>query len=222
MASHEENTNAKPANPTLPEDLISEIFSRLPAETLLELKDECETWESLISSPEFIKTHLSRSTNDPRLTNHRLLLITWPFVEQIEQANIPYMRLSSCSVNSLLNDETDYVTDESYHPGDDNIRVVGYCNGLFCVSSRMTSGEAIFLWNPFTGISRRLPKHEHKHVADGFCYDESNDDYKVFSTFGPGDDREYKVSVYSSKSGLLKERRRSLTIRNHILFLLWI
>lgn len=106
---------------------------------------------------------------------------------------MPYMMASSYSVNSLLNDETVSVseTDEIYYPGDDNICVVGYCNGLFCV----TTGEEIFLWNPLTGISRRLPKHEQKHVADGFCYDESNDDYKVVAIFGSGDDREYNVSV---------------------------
>lgn len=65
-------------------------------------------------------THLSKSTNDPHLTTvWRLLLITWPFVKQ---ANLPYTRLSSCSVNSLLNDETVSVTDDSYHPGDDNMK----------------------------------------------------------------------------------------------------
>lgn len=64
----------------------------------------------------------------------------------------------------------------------------------------------VLLWNPCTRKSRTLPKlamiSDDRHYAVyGFCYDEANDDLKVFANFSGGRlDFKYKVSVYSSKS----------------------
>lgn len=87
-------------------------------------------------------------------------------------------------------------SNESYYPArDDNIHVVGYFNGMFCLTSRVGSSQEIFLWNPITSDSTKLPRHKHKIRACGFGYYESNDEYKVFATF-------HQIgTVYSSKSG---------------------
>ncbi|KAL2503494.1 F-box protein [Abeliophyllum distichum] len=45
----------------LPSHIIVDVFSRLPAPTILNCKLVCKKWLSLISTPEFAKLHLSRS-----------------------------------------------------------------------------------------------------------------------------------------------------------------
>lgn len=38
------------------------------------IKAASKSWMSLISSPDFIKTHVTKSTNDPQFTYHHLLV----------------------------------------------------------------------------------------------------------------------------------------------------
>lgn len=62
--------------------------------------------------------------------------------------------------------------------------IVGCCNGLICLASNYV--VEVFLWNPSTRKSRSLPKHDIMKIVNtnfGFCYDESNDDFKVFAIF---------------------------------------
>lgn len=58
------------------------------------------------------------------------------------------------------------------------------------------------MWNPSTGEFRELPNlisQKYRVCAFGFCYDEVNDDFKVFSIFvrrgGGHGHSEYEVSV---------------------------
>ncbi|XP_074353730.1 F-box/kelch-repeat protein At3g06240-like [Apium graveolens] len=113
--------------------------------------------------------------------------------------------LESLSLYSLLNEpDTEIIKhDRDFDDYDDYwgdiTQVVGYDNGLVCLASKR--GD-VFLWNPSTGESNGLPDliPESKYfLAFGFCYDELNDDYKVFSIC----DR-YKVSVYSLKNDELR------------------
>lgn len=62
--------------------------------------------------------------------------------------------------------------------------IVGNCNGLL-VGIDLFADSRLILWNPFTRKFKHLPKldwicsiPESKY---GFCYDEPNDDYKVFA-----------------------------------------
>ncbi|GAY52929.1 hypothetical protein CUMW_145730, partial [Citrus unshiu] len=81
-----------------------------------------------------------------------------------------------------------------------NIKIFGYCNGLFAVKTRPKSKE-IALWNPSTRKHRILPKccsddngsHE---CVNGLGYDVASDDYKLVKNLQPGDDEFIGVSVY--------------------------
>lgn len=182
MASHKNQS----LNPTLPDDIIFDLLSGLPVKTLLRFRSVCKSWLSLISSPDFIKTHLSISTKDPHFTHHHLAYKSGSTIR-------------SCSLYSLLN-----------HPVTGPIqldcpysymRLRGYCNGLVCLSSN--NPYYVYLWNPSTRKLWRLPKLDTMTVTDnqicyGFYYDERNDDFKVYVVAGYS---VLKLSFYSSKSG---------------------
>ncbi|XP_058181151.1 F-box/kelch-repeat protein At3g06240-like [Rhododendron vialii] len=85
------------------------------------------------------------------------------------------------------------------------VYIVGSCNGLMCVAADIwsTNKRTIYLWNPSTRKSKRLPdlgvrRGWNWHDLYGFGFDESNDDYKVVLTFcdsGGGVSADRKVMV---------------------------
>ena len=61
------------ASTPLPNEIIVEILLKLRVGSLLRCKSVCKSWQSLISDPYFIKSHLSLSTSDPHYAHHRLI-----------------------------------------------------------------------------------------------------------------------------------------------------
>jgi len=59
MSSRRLRSHSKPSPPsaTLPDKLITEILSRLPVKSLIQMKSVCKSWKTLISNPSFIKIH---------------------------------------------------------------------------------------------------------------------------------------------------------------------
>ncbi|XP_058219531.1 F-box/kelch-repeat protein At3g06240-like isoform X2 [Rhododendron vialii] len=56
----------------LHQDVLIDILTRLPAESLVRLTPVCKSWHSLITSPKFISHHLHRTASNP--DNDRLLV----------------------------------------------------------------------------------------------------------------------------------------------------
>lgn len=89
--------------------IVVNILSRLPVKTLLRCKLVSKSWLSIISSRDFIKTHLSRSTDNPHFTHHQLILCDAPFLPQEYHKHIDFtvrnenLKLACCSVDYLLN-----------------------------------------------------------------------------------------------------------------------
>ncbi|KAH0702421.1 hypothetical protein KY290_017718 [Solanum tuberosum] len=79
--------------PILPAELFTEILLSLPVKPLLKFRSVSKSWLDLMSTPEFINTHLSKSANNEDLTHHRLML----------SFNQPKYNLKDCSVSSLIN-----------------------------------------------------------------------------------------------------------------------
>lgn len=191
----------------LPKQMSYDILSKCTVKDLLRLRSVCKSWLSLISSHDFIKAHLTISTNDPHFTRHRLLLITGPYMPSGEPDFYVNNYLFSLSVYSLLDDEDHSHVDKAIQVYDPPMKysefIVGCCHGLVCLTTA-TIDEPVCVWNPSTRKSRTLPKLDVIKVnprADteyGFCYDESNDDFKVFAIFGSS--YKLQVSVYSLKS----------------------
>ncbi|KAK9077362.1 hypothetical protein SSX86_005699 [Deinandra increscens subsp. villosa] len=49
---------------TLPENVMFDVFSRLPVKTIITCKCVCKRWRGLVSDPYFVHLHLSRSSRD--------------------------------------------------------------------------------------------------------------------------------------------------------------
>nr|XP_009770616.1 PREDICTED: F-box/kelch-repeat protein At3g23880-like isoform X2 [Nicotiana sylvestris] len=63
--------------PILPAELVTEILSRLPMKPLLQFMCVSKSWLSLISSPEFIKTHLILSANNMDYIHHKVMMSSY-------------------------------------------------------------------------------------------------------------------------------------------------
>lgn len=134
----------------------------------------------MISDTHFAKSHLFRSTVDPTLTRHRLLLPT-----RTGQGEV-----MSCSVKPLLfNDPLALTSPESV---DFMLRhkyqIIGSCNGLVCLAD-FRNGH-VRLWNPSTRLlSRKSPfmdvddDDDDMAICHGFGYDHVSGKYKVVLVF---------------------------------------
>ncbi|KAJ4851127.1 hypothetical protein Tsubulata_033605 [Turnera subulata] len=92
---------------------------------------------------------------------------------------------------------------------------IGSCNGLVCmdVSNDYGTKWETIVWNPFTGIYRKLPHRNHK--AYGFGYDSASDDYKVFAGLGDGE-----VEIFSMKKGSWKKLKN--ICREYLQYIQWL
>uniref|UniRef100_A0A803LLA9 F-box domain-containing protein n=1 Tax=Chenopodium quinoa TaxID=63459 RepID=A0A803LLA9_CHEQI len=162
---------------TLPTILLYNIWSRLPAMSLLPLKCVCKKWNNLIREPEFAKLHLEVSGN----SNENLNLILRE--EKLHMVDLNLNR--AVQVNHPLTCPEGWTYIE------------GSCNGLLCIANQH---KDVALWNPLAGKCLRLPISEsqsntspfHHFFTDpqnasdvyhsliyGFGYDPIFDDYKV-------------------------------------------
>ncbi|CAJ2638483.1 unnamed protein product [Trifolium pratense] len=161
--------------PTLPLDLISEIFCRLPVKLLLQLRCVCKSWNSLISDPNFAKKHLHMSTT-------RCL----HFVSYSNFAK-KYI-FSSYPLRSVFSTLSTNVIQFEYHPinhtPNNSYYIVGSCNGILCLANYYDECF-VLLWNPSIRKFKELPPFQkpdlisHCRMSSGFGYDPISDKYKV-------------------------------------------
>ncbi|XP_058202598.1 F-box/kelch-repeat protein At3g23880-like [Rhododendron vialii] len=179
--------------PDLPPEIIFQILPRLPVKSLLRFRCVSKSWRSLISQPQFVKTHLSLASKNTSYAHHRLILTgQYP----------PSTGVKSCSLYSILNEQSDTAVDLDCPLKGSRwrIMVVGCCDGLVCIAA----GNEVCIWNPSTRKSKRLPNARMPYLfcRYGFGYDESIDDCKVvgfFSNSGAGCG-DVKVKLYTSKT----------------------
>ncbi|KAI3523636.1 hypothetical protein L1887_01909 [Cichorium endivia] len=200
--SHSSETSEDPLSvPKLLPEIISEILSRLPVESLLRCKSVCKLWCSMISDLHFVKSHLNLSTSNNRYAHHRLIFYTVPRVNL--KSSPLYDMLYDNSCNAL---ELDYPLK---HPLK-SVWIAGSCNGLLFIA---IEEDTLFIWNPSTRRSNMLPDGGFKvrsgwYVLYGFGYDKSRDDHKVVGIsciFRNGAKYDTKVKIYSLKTGNWKK-----------------
>ncbi|XP_058198470.1 F-box/kelch-repeat protein At3g06240-like [Rhododendron vialii] len=170
--SDSENDGSSLRRNNLPPDIIADVLSRLPVNSLYRFKCVSPSWNSLISSPYFAQTHFNRThTNNPNkhlLHNIVLQSITQDLYTVDLTADVPFA--TKLDLPSL-------------QPPDD--KVLGSCNGLllFCRTGRSN----FFLLNPSTRECKKLPSlpfvlnpgHGFYSCLYGVGYDSTTDDYKV-------------------------------------------
>ncbi|XP_059300099.1 F-box/kelch-repeat protein At3g23880-like [Lycium ferocissimum] len=195
MDSQFPSTSMHLTNLDLPPELITEILSRLRVKPLLKFRCVSKSWLALISSPEFIKTHLSICANNKDYTNHALML----------GPRQPNNNLMYCSLRSLLyNDSVTHAFDLDYpmklpHK---SLSIVGSVNGLICFT---IEEQHNFLWNPSIRMFKKLPYSRSTlrskyFLMYGFGYDELHDDYKVVGITTSDNKGSCHVKIYSLNS----------------------
>ncbi|XWS13583.1 hypothetical protein CRYUN_Cryun36dG0049300 [Craigia yunnanensis] len=186
-----------------PQEIIVEILSNLPVESLLRFRCVARSWKSLITDPFFVKKHLEKTLNDPKFTKNRVLINTGNTQNQAQ------ISIKSCSLNAIYEDPIVNSAGIEY-PSKKGSRfdwIVGSCNGLICIAVRQ---DTVFLLNPTLRVFKRLPdlgfkKRRGCYTVYGFGFDASVDDYKVVRVFcyqskGFEDGYESIVRVYSLRT----------------------
>ncbi|XP_015064430.1 F-box/kelch-repeat protein At3g23880-like [Solanum pennellii] len=174
-------TKSKPPDPTsnciFPREIISNILSRLPVKTLLRFRCVCKPWRNLISKPNFIDTHLHRSSS-LKPTFSPILIHT---------LHVKY----TDHVLSLVDSPESSVTelDNPFPFFYYNMVVVGSCSGIVCLC-KPPWGDLITLWNPVmrkfrtVQLSKKKPLlGVHAGVSIGLAYDSQENDFIILSLF---------------------------------------
>ncbi|KAL2329775.1 hypothetical protein Fmac_017356 [Flemingia macrophylla] len=173
---------------TLPVELVREILLRLPVKSVLRFKCVCKTWHSLISEPHFGISHYHLTA----APSYRLLLeFNESYFESVDTE--PHLGQDSSAGNLLLFPS---------HPfGYESVAtkmILGSCRGLVsCCYHRGWDHIDLILWNPSTGVYKRLPIFEYLY---GFGYDASTDDYLLVLIPRLFAHQEPKVHVFSFKT----------------------
>ncbi|KAK9724791.1 hypothetical protein RND81_05G098700 [Saponaria officinalis] len=178
----------------LPHDLFTyEILARLPIKCLLQLKSVSKDWHSTVSSYEFASAHFKT-----RLSGyHPCSSVEGLVIQVASKFYLFYIQdeavaLDYCLVKLEPNfDDLD----------ENNVQLVGSCNGLVCLADSSSSSDYFYIWNPVTYHSRKISDpcfiSDHCIVSWGFAYVSSVDDYKVVRIVQDYDTLETVVLVFS-------------------------
>ncbi|KAM3741710.1 hypothetical protein ACB098_07G017500 [Castanea mollissima] len=201
---------------SLPHEILTNVFVRLPTKSIVTCAAVCKTWKSLIQNPTFISNHLHHSSNNNN--KHPLLLFRLYSLQLreatnkltvVENGNEHYVLHFD---NQDLNEYTrfDYFPPpgQSYH---ETFYVVGTCNGLIFLADYMSDHfhYKFFLWNPFVRRFVKLPipnitcfSRSGYSASAGFGFDSKTNDYKVVRfVYHKGKRQRGKVEVYSLYTG---------------------
>ncbi|CAL1396938.1 unnamed protein product [Linum trigynum] len=143
----------------------------------------CKSWRDLLSGPSLIRYHKMRSPDSSSSSSDYQILIT----------GVDYKGWKTYSLHSAETLEPLLPTPNSImllpstelHRDLVLMKVVGCCNGLFCLSGfDLDASMQLILWNPATSETKVLPPPSSPHVyllpAVGFGFDSQTNDYKVF------------------------------------------
>ncbi|KAM3359998.1 F-box/kelch-repeat protein [Capsicum galapagoense] len=209
---------AKLGNCSLSGDEIVEILLRLPVKALLRFQTVSKSWHSFITSRDFIQLHRQQPVHEKLLRisdrgRRDIPTISFftlaPRLADFEIDRIVDVDLAELESLSVVVDAVDLPFPCS---ADDEVRVVGSCNGILCVHFNRSS--SIVLWNPATRKYRFLELPDYvSFYSDPFFpyvmfgYVPEKDDYNVVkvSSCRRKDERDTKVWVYTMSSDTWEE-----------------
>ncbi|GER56852.1 nuclear transport factor 2 family protein [Striga asiatica] len=188
-----ENRNLK-EECSLPNNETTLVLLRLHAKHIAVCRCVCSSWLSITTSPKFISAQLdrARSESDPQVLFH----------DRDKNPLKPPQSGLVCSSPDTL--------------------IIGSINGLICSTGNWMycswpTPNDIWIWNPCTGLSKKLPMgiHELRRFSNyqatfAFCWDEESDVYKVVRIISQKC-RETLAEVWSSDINTWKE----IDLTNH-------
>ncbi|XVF78164.1 hypothetical protein PTKIN_Ptkin14bG0107500 [Pterospermum kingtungense] len=149
-----------------------EILKRLPVESVVKCRSVCKTWNSLITNPSFISTHLQTSLSKP----HIQLLLSYS--KNGKKNFFLHFDNDDCDEFKQLHFPVAF---NGYLPF---FQVVGSCNGLVCLRHYPDILETIF-WNSSIQKYVELPKpsitcgSDYDAFVFGFGFDSRTNDHKL-------------------------------------------
>ncbi|KAM3320570.1 hypothetical protein P3S67_007771 [Capsicum chacoense] len=192
----------------LTKDVMDQIFSKLPLKSLLRFKCLSKSWNSQISSPEFIWLHTQESVL-PKTPTHDIMRY---FCTAFKREKIVLTDASGVDTQiSLESPFNGRVPDYFY------CRIVAICNGVFCVSSYLFESEnRVVLWNPRINRCLTLPvtplcsdnSGTHMFVYGFGCAIKTRDYKVVRMAYAHGDCQHLlppTVEIYALSSGIWKD-----------------
>ncbi|XP_063943380.1 putative F-box protein At4g21240 [Daucus carota subsp. sativus] len=188
-------------NPTLSDDLISEILVRVPVKSLLQFQLVSKTWLSLIKDPALVKAQLRRAIATE--TDQTLIMTRETYLTDTENATLQFSVFDVDSRQIVADLKYPYTQGESEQVGP-AFTLVGSVNGIVCVVFHHNLSEhSFYLWNPATRQSRVVPACAlSTSRAMGFGYDPVDDDYKIVSVVsGPS----LPTEVYSANRNVWRK-----------------
>ena len=139
--------------------------------SVIRFKFVCKFWDSLITTPYFISSHLNVNNKDSHDNANGYVI------------HMGSSRSSDRQVCTVALDRTFDRISEVQIPIDislNSVRMVGSCNGLLCFAN-YGPRKAIYFCNPSIRKFKTLPEPclgHLKHVSLGFAYHSENNDYK--------------------------------------------
>lgn len=190
-------TGSQSSSADLSDDLIMEILTLLPPESIVRFRCVSKSWCDLID------------------LNFLKLLVT-----KKEPVNHQDYSVELKSLIESDEDAVDYMYPFQNPCGDGSIEIVGSCNGLICACH---AGCVFYVWNPYTAeykviLSMESPlgfltKDSNRrmgygcsdtNIGYGFGYDSKSCSYKFVSIFSEPDTDLSEVQMYRLGSGLWK------------------
>ena len=165
-------------NNHIPYDIVLNIMKRLPVKSMMRLRCVSKSMESLITSHDFISTHLKNiNKNHDHENGYVIHLPSWEITPPIARP-LPNTSFYTVAFNSTF----DRISEVRipFHINYTSAKIVGSCNGLLRLA--IFKGHVIYLWNPCIRKFKRLPDTCLRRLESarlGFAYHSKNDDYKV-------------------------------------------
>nr|XP_016467826.1 PREDICTED: F-box/kelch-repeat protein At3g06240-like [Nicotiana tabacum] len=189
----------------LPEEIIVEILSRLPAKLIGQSRCVSKQWCSILSAPKLIKAHLTFHSH--KYEEEKLITVCRS------------QSLHALTFNQNGNGVVSRKLDFQQQLSDNWVTVGGSCNGLVLA---VNDKQIAFLINPTTLEFHRIPDSANASIGHrgfrmyGLGYDVRSDDYKVvaLSYYATGIDNtpdifNTSVAVYSVRKGLWRRLLQS-------------
>ncbi|MCL7035276.1 hypothetical protein MKW94_022327, partial [Papaver nudicaule] len=198
----------------LPDDILLEIMSWLPVESVLKCKLVCKKLQKLLHGKRSFFTNMHVSRQFHRLhggsdADNGLLFCG---TTDTNQVSLFYGGIYNDKINT--DDVYDFektlkkVRHPSMHHKFPQQYLVGSCNGLVCLDRcHHPCVDPTYVYNPATGEYVNLPKliihkgSSFPRVARGFGYVPSTNEYKVVRIFYPDREMAGQVQVYTLGSG---------------------
>ncbi|XP_016494007.2 F-box protein At3g07870-like [Nicotiana tabacum] len=181
----------------LPSSILEDIFLRLSPKTIFICQSVCKSWLNLISHPEFIKLHLSKSHTNLIIYN----------INHSRSSLFNFVNLENKPNYHRLTFEPNFHLDIKTNFPNINFNPVGSIHGLVCLYYKPLDNnvlDIVYIFNPTTRQYIELPEPKGLRncpnlVTYGFGFDPMRMEYKVIRIYQVETHNINKEKYYTSE-----------------------